>query len=92
MSVSRQRKEQLKDNLEQLTQCEHEQIFKLIRDITQHFTCSESGVFVSADVIPDECFSKIEEYIAFCFEQKKHLKAGEVKREEYTRMLKPQNG
>ena len=85
--VNRQRKEKLKDDLDKLSQCEHEQIFEMIQKSVSNYTCSETGVFVSADIIPEECFSQIEKYIAFCFEQKKRLTEGESKREQYTKLL-----
>jgi hypothetical protein len=85
--VNRQRKEKLKVLLDQLSSCEHEQIFLLIKKDTSDFTSSESGVFVSADSISDECFQKIEEYTSFCFEQKKMIHEGEVKREEYSKLV-----
>ena len=86
-TVNRQRKEKLKVLLDQLSSCEHEQIFLLIKKDTSDFTSSESGVFVSADSISDECFQKIEEYTSFCFEQKKMIHEGEVKREEYSKLV-----
>lgn len=76
----RQRKEKLKENIEKLSECEHEQIYKIIRDYTTQYTCSESGVLVSADNLNDDCVSKIEEYISFCFAQQKRLDADEAKR------------
>jgi len=59
----------------------------MIRKSVSNYTCSETGVFVSADIIPDNCFSQIETYVAFCFEQKKRLNEGETKREEYSKLL-----
>ena len=85
--VSRQRKEKLKDDLDKLSQCEHEQIFEMIQKSVSKYTCSETGVFVSADIIPESCFSQIETYVSFCFEQKKRLNEGEIKREEYSKLL-----
>lgn len=85
--VLRQRKEKLKEDLEKLSQCEHEQIFMMIQKHTSNYTCSETGVFVSADHITEECFDRIEKYILFCFEQKKRLHEGETKREAYSKLL-----
>lgn len=86
-TVTRQKKEKLKVLLDQLSPYEHEQIFLLIKKDTSDFTSSESGIFVSADSISDECFQKIDEYTAFCFEQKKMIHEGEVKREEYSKLV-----
>lgn len=81
----------MKENLEQLTQCEHEQIFGMVRKTTQAYTCSETGVFVSAESISPQCFVEIEEYVRFCLEQRQRLKEGETQREEYTRLMKPEH-
>jgi hypothetical protein len=85
--VSRLRKEKLKEDLERLSQCEHEQIFLMIQKNSSNYTCSETGVFVSADQITDDCFGRIEKYVLFCFEQKKRLHEGETKREAYSKLL-----
>lgn len=76
----RQRKEKLKEDIEKLSECEHEQIYKIIREYTNQYTCSESGVLVAAENLSVECMSKIEEYISFCFAQQKRLDADEAKR------------
>ena len=76
----RQRKEKLSRNLERLSECEHEQIFKIVQEFTDQFTCAESGVLVSSDNVNPECLSKIEKYIDFCFEQKKMLDADDAQR------------
>lgn len=76
----RARKEKLKENLDKLSECEHEQIFAIVQRFTEQFTCSESGVYVSADNLNDECLSEIEKYINFCNAQKQRLDADEAKR------------
>jgi len=65
-----------------LSEYEHEQIYKIIRESTDQVTCAETGVFVSADVLDEGCFSKIETYVHFCFEQKKRLDADDAARAE----------
>ena len=76
----RQRKEKLKDNIEKLSDCEHEQVFKIIQKHTDKFTCSDSGVLVSADTLPIDCVTEIEKYIDFCIAQKHRLDADEAQR------------
>ena len=70
----------MKVNLEKLSECEHEQIYKIIHKHTDHFTCSDSGVLISADNLPVECLDEIEKYINFCFAQKMMLDADEAHR------------
>lgn len=74
------RKEKLKESLDKLSECEHEQIFAIVQRFTEQFTCSESGVYVSADSLNEECISEIEKYIDFCIAQKQRLDADEAKR------------
>ncbi len=80
MEATRQQKERLKDNLEKLSECEHEQVFKIINKFTDQYTCSESGVLVSADNLNLECIEEIQKYIDFCFAQKQRLDSDEAQR------------
>lgn len=70
----------MKDNLEKLSECEHEQIYKIVRKHTDQITCSESGVLVSAEILNNVCLTEIEKYIDFCFAQKKMLDDDEAHR------------
>ncbi len=74
------RKEKLKESLDKLSECEHEQIFAIVQRFTEQFTCSEAGVYVSADNLNEECITEIEKYIDFCTAQKQRLDADEAKR------------
>jgi hypothetical protein len=85
--MSKQRKEKLKENLEKLSDCEHEQIYKIIREYTDQVTHAETGIFVSADSLGEDCFKKMEEYIDFCFAQKKRLEADEARRNEIYKLM-----
>jgi len=85
--VTKQRKERLKDDLGKLSECEHEQIYRIIREYTDQITCAESGVYVSADTLPLACFDKIEQYVQFCFAQKQRLDADEAKRQALYKMV-----
>lgn len=84
---ARQRKERLKEKIDSLSECEHEQIFNIIRKHIKKFTCSDSGILISADTLPDECISEIEKYIDFCFAQQKRLDADEARRTELYKSL-----
>lgn len=76
----RQRKENLKDKIEKLSECEHEQIFKIIKQHTNQYTTSKSGILVSADNLSTACIEKIESYIDFCIAQQERLDEDEAKR------------
>jgi hypothetical protein len=80
--------EKLLPLLERLEQNEHEQIFKIIRKYTNEYTRSDTGVYVSSKNLPVECLSEVERYIAFCFDQRVHLEAGDVDRSKYEKLAK----
>ena len=80
--------EKLLPLLEKLDQNEHEQIFKIIRKYTNEFTRSDTGVYVSSKKLPAECLLEIERYVAFCFDQRVHLEAGDVDRSKYEKLAK----
>lgn len=79
---ARLRQERLKESLDKLSECEHEQIFAIVRKYTEQFTCSETGVYVSAENVNEACMTEIEKYIDFCNAQKRRLDADEAKRLE----------
>ena len=74
------RKERMKDRIERLSECEHEQIFRIICKFTDQYTNSESGILVSSENLTEECLSEIEKYIDFCLEQKRRLDEDEAQR------------
>jgi len=80
--------EKLLPLLEKLDQNEHEQIFKIVRKYTNEFTRSDTGVYVSSKNLPTESLLEIERYIAFCFDQRAHLEAGDVDRSKYEKLAK----
>ena len=84
---NRQRKEKLKEQLELLSDCEQEQIYKIIREYTDQVTFAETGVFVAADVLSPDCFCRVEKYVSFCQEQKKRLDADEAQRSALYKMV-----
>ena len=86
--MSRQRKETLKANIEKLDENEQTQIFKIIRRYTQEFTRTDTGVFVSSDLLTDGCLTEIEQYVRFCHDQKKRMDEETKLRKTYERMMK----
>lgn len=84
----RTRKEKLKDQIEKMDVNEQTQLFNIIRKYTNHFTKTESGVFVSADELPEECFRDIERYIDFCSQQKKRIDEQLKLRKQYEKLVK----
>lgn len=86
--MSRQQKESLKANLEKLDENEQTQVFKIVRRYTNEYTRTDSGVFVSSDVLSEECMKEIEQYVRFCHDQKKRIDEEIKLRKKYERLIK----
>lgn len=73
--MNRVRKERLKETLEKLDPEEHEQVFGIIKRYTSEYTRTQSGVFVSSDVLPDQCLIEMEALVAYFLDQRKRMDA-----------------
>jgi hypothetical protein len=73
--MNRVRKERLKETLEKLDPEEHEQVFGIIKRYTSDYTRTQSGVFVSSDVLPDQCLIEMEALVAYFLDQRKRMDA-----------------
>lgn len=71
--MSRNRKEQLKESIEKLDTQEHAQIFNIIKQYTNNYTKTNSGVLVSSDALNDECLLEIEKMVKFYVDQHKSM-------------------
>ena len=71
--MSRNRKEQLKETIEKLDTQEHAQIFNIIKQYTNNYTKTNSGVLVSSDALNDECLFEIEKMVKFYVDQHKSM-------------------
>lgn len=69
--MNRVRKEQLREQLDKLDPQEHLQIFAIIKRYTEHYTKTQNGVFISSDVLSDECLREVEKMVAFYMDQRK---------------------
>jgi hypothetical protein len=86
-TVSRSKKEWLKDHLDNMESNEHNQIFAIIKKYTDQFTKTQNGVLVSTDNLNDDCLTEIEKYINFCLDQKKRMEEDQKTRKNYERLL-----
>jgi hypothetical protein len=71
--MNRSRKEQLKENIDRLDPHEHSQIFDVIKRYTEQYTKTGKSIFVSTDMLPQECLEEIERLVAFYLDQRKTL-------------------
>ena len=69
--MNRNRKEQLKENIDKLDAQEHEQIFAIVKRYTEQYTKTNSGVLVSSDTISNECLLEMEKMVKFYMDQRK---------------------
>ena len=81
--MNRNRKEQLKERLDQLDANEHEQIFEIIKKYTENYTKTQNGVLVSSDTLPDECLVEIDRMVTFYLDQHKQMDADALERKGY---------
>jgi len=78
--MNRVRKERLKETLDKLDPEEHAQVFGIINRYTSDYTKTQSGVFVSSDVLPDQCIEEMESLVAYFLDQRKRMDAERQKR------------
>jgi hypothetical protein len=73
--MNRVRKERLKETLEKLDAEEHAQVFGIINRYTSDYTKTQTGVFVSSDVLPDQCIEEMETLVSYFLDQRKRMDA-----------------
>jgi hypothetical protein len=73
--MNRVRKERLKETLDKLDPEEHAQVFGIINRYTSDYTRTQTGVFVSSDVLPDQCIQEMETLVAYFLDQRKRMDA-----------------
>jgi hypothetical protein len=86
-TVSRSKKEWLKEHLDNMESNEHNQVFAIIKKYTDQFTKTHAGVLISTDNLSNECLTEIEKYVNFCIDQKKRIEEDQKTRKTYERLL-----
>jgi len=86
-TVTRTKKEWLKDQLDRMESNEHNQIFKIIRKYTDDYTTTQTGVLVSTNNLNNDCLNEIEQYIQFSIDQKKRMEDDLKTRKNYERLV-----
>lgn len=71
--MNRARLETLKENIDKLDPYEHSQIFDVIKRHTEHYTKAGKDIFVSTDVLSQECLEELEKLVSFYLDQRKFL-------------------
>jgi hypothetical protein len=73
--MNRVRKERLKETLDKLDAEEHSQVFEIMKRYTSEYTRTQNGVFVSSDVLPDQCLVEMETLATYFLDQRKRMDA-----------------
>lgn len=72
-AINNRYKKALLDKINRLSNIEHEEIFKLMRQKNEPFTQNKNGVFFNLSLISDEIISEIEKFVEFCLKNKQEL-------------------
>ena len=71
--MRRQQKEKLKENMEKLDAEEHAQIFTIIKQYTDTFTKTQTGVLISSESLSDACLLEMEKLVIYYLDQRKTM-------------------
>ena len=85
--MNREKKEWMKNRIDEMSVSQHNQIYRIINEETKNYTTTQNGIFISTDVLSNETLEKIEKYIVFCIEQTKILDNDMVIRKTFEQLL-----
>jgi hypothetical protein len=84
--MNRSQKEALKEKIEKLDPQEHAQLFAIIKRYTETYTKTQTGVLVSSDNLPAECFVELDKMVSFFLDQRKWMETEAAERKKLTQM------
>jgi hypothetical protein len=82
--MNRSQKEALKEKIEKLDPQEHAQLFAIIKRYTDTYTKTQTGVLVSSDNLPAECFVELDKMVSFFLDQRKWMETEAAQRKGLT--------
>ncbi len=82
--MNRSQKEALKEKIEKLEPQEHAQLFAIIKRYTETYTKTQTGVLVSSDNLPPECFVELDKMVSFFLDQRKWMETDAAERKGLT--------
>lgn len=82
--MNRSQKEALKEKIEKLDPQEHAQLFAIIKRYTETYTKTQTGVLVSSDNLPAECFVELDKMVSFFLDQRKWMETEAAQRKGLT--------
>jgi len=82
--MNRSKKEALKEKIEKLDPQEHAQLFAIIKRYTDTYTKTQTGVLVSSETLPAECFVELDKMVSFFLDQRKWMETEAAQRKGLT--------
>jgi thiamine kinase-like enzyme len=73
LATFNRRKKNLRYNINNLSQTEHEEIFKILKTHDLSFTQNKNGIFVDISLLPQDILEKMEDFVEFCINNKIEL-------------------
>ena len=81
MTTSKDKKE-ICDKIISLSKTEHNEVFKILNELSYNFTQNSNGIFFNFSLVKDEDVAKIKSFVDFCYENKKKLDEYDIKYNE----------
>lgn len=70
-------KKNLVNQIQQLSNLEQIEIFKMIKEETNHYTENLNGIFINVNILSDNLLNKIENFLNYCNKQNIELEKKE---------------
>lgn len=70
-------KKNLVNQIQELSDLEQIEIFKMIKDETNHYTENLNGIFININILSDNLLNKIENFLNYCNKQNIELEKKE---------------
>jgi hypothetical protein len=86
-TFDRSKKEWMKEQLDTMDVNEHAQVLAIIRNYTENYTKTQTGVLISTENLNNECLTEIDNYIHFLLDQRKRIDDDNKTRKSYERMM-----
>ena len=78
--MNRAQKEALKEKIEKLDPQEHAQLFAIMKRYTDTYTKTQTGVLISSETLPAECFAELDKMVSFFLDQRKWMEQDAAQR------------
>jgi hypothetical protein len=59
------------ENLKILVKSEYEEVFRILKKYNESYTENSNGIFFDVNLLKDETFGQLKEYMQFCLENRR---------------------